>query len=354
DLAPRHREGRAADSPRAAARPAQRGVPRSPEGAPAPARAGGGRAMKAGICRGLAVLALAGVGAANAEPAYPTRPIRLVVGFGAGGPTDIPARFVADKPGGALRQRVIVENKPAAAGMVATRDVLSQPRDGYTLLLCTHFEAINTAVYKNVQFALSDLAPISLIAKYYFGLALANSIPAADLDSFIRYARSHPGEVTYATIGAGSAQEMLARQLEKLTGIVMNRIPFRGGPQVVQEMVAGRVHFYVSPTLAIVPQYQAGQLKILAISAPERVKTLADIPTVSEQGIDFVRFGWLGICAGAGTPPPVLDLLQHRIAAIVATNEYRAMIEKAGSIAVSSTPDELPHATTPTLHYLSP
>jgi len=297
--------------------------------------------MKARLCRGLAVLALAGIAAANAEEAYPARPIRLVVGFGAGGPTDIPARFVADKLGDALGQRVIVENKPAAAGMVAARDVLSQPRDGYTLLLCTHFEAINTAVYKNVQFALGDLAPISLIAKYYYGLALANSVPAADLDSFVRYARSRPGEVTYATIGAGSAQEILARQLEKLTGIAMNRIPFRGGPQVVQELIAGRVHFYVSPTLAIVPQYQAGQLKILAISAPERVKNLDDIPTLTERGIDFVRFGWLGICAGAGTPPPIVDLLQRRIAAIVASEEYRAMIEKAGSIAVSSTPDEL-------------
>ena len=128
------------------------------------------------VCITLALLALAG--AANAQEPYPTRPIRLVVGFGAGGPTDIPARFIADKLGDALGQRVIVENKPAAAGMVATRDVLSQPRDGYTLLLCTHFEAINTAVYKNVQFKLSDLAPISLIAKYYYGLALANTIPA--------------------------------------------------------------------------------------------------------------------------------------------------------------------------------
>jgi len=305
--------------------------------------------MKAGLCRGLAVVALAGIAAAAAEETYPARPIRLVVGFGAGGPTDIPARFVADKLGDALGQRVIVENKPAAAGVVAARDVLSQPRDGYTLLLCTHFEAINTAVYKNVPFVLSDLAPVSLIAKYYYGLALANSIPATDLDSFIRYARSHPDEVSYATIGAGSAQEILARQLEKLTGIVMNRIPFRGGPQVVQEMVAGRVHFYVSPTLAIVPQYQAKQLKILAVTAPERLKNLDEIPTLTERGVGFVRFGWLGICAGAGTPPPIVDLLQRRVAAIVATDEYRAMIEKAGSIAVSSTPDELRQVITQTL-----
>jgi tripartite-type tricarboxylate transporter receptor subunit TctC len=305
--------------------------------------------LRTTFCCGLVLLVLASLAAANAQEPYPSRPIRLVVGFGAGGPTDIPARFVADKLGEALGQRVIVENKPAASGMIAARDVLSQPRDGYNLLLCTHFEAINTAVYKNAQFKLSELAPISLIAKYYYGLALANAVPATDFDSFVQYAKAHPGEMTYATIGAGSAQEILARQLEKLTGITMNRIPFRGGPQVVQELVAGRVDFYVSPTLAIVPQAEAKQLKILAVSGPERLKTLADVPTLTEKGVDFVRFGWLGICAGAGTPQPVIDLLQHSIAAIVATPEYRAMIEKAGSVAVSSTPQELQQVITQTL-----
>src|SRR5437899_12290300 len=107
----------------------------------------------------LLVLALV-AGVTHAQETYPTRPIRLVIGFGAGGPTDIPGRYIADKLGDALGQRVVVENKPAAAGMLATRDVLAQPRDGYTLLLCTHFEAINTVVYKNAGFRLAELAPI--------------------------------------------------------------------------------------------------------------------------------------------------------------------------------------------------
>ncbi len=299
-------------------------------------------------CLGLALLAAAV--SASAQEAYPTHPIRLVVGFGAGGPTDIPARFVADKLGEALGQRVIVENKPAAAGMIAARDVLAQPRDGYNLLFCTHFESINTAVYKNPGFKLDELAPISLVAKYYYGLALANAIPATDFMSFVQYAKAHPNDISYATIGAGSAQEILARQLEKLTGITMNRIPFRGGPQVVQELVAGRVHFYVSPTLAIVPQYRANQLKILAVSAPERIRSLPEVPTLTETGVNFVRFGWLGICAGAGTPQPILDRLNREIAAIVKTDGYRDMIEKAGSIPVSSTPEELRQVITQTLN----
>jgi tripartite-type tricarboxylate transporter receptor subunit TctC len=277
---------------------------------------------------------------ASAADTYPSRPIRLMVGFGAGGPTDIPARFIADRLGAALGQPVVVENKPAAGGIVATRDVLAQPRDGYTLLLCTHFDATNVAVYRNAGYRLGDIAPISLIAKYYYGLALANTIPADDFETFVAYAKAHPGEVTYATVGAGSAQEIMARQLEKLTGVTMNRIPFRGGIQVVQELIAGRVALYPSPTLAIMPQYRAKQLRIIATTSPERLKTLPEVPTLTEKGFDFVRFGWLGVCAGAGTPEPIVKILNEHVAAIVATPDYRALIENAGSIAISATPQE--------------
>jgi tripartite-type tricarboxylate transporter receptor subunit TctC len=295
--------------------------------------------MAAMICIGLAAAASGAPAAVAAD--YPGKPIRLVVGFGAGGPTDIPARFIAEKLGERLGQRVLVENKPAAAGMIAARDVLSQPKDGYNLLLCTHFEAINTAVYKNAGFKLSEIAPISLIAKYYYGLALSASIPADDFASFVQYAKAHPGEISYAVIGAGSAQEIMARQLEKLAGITMNRIPFRGGPQVVQELIAGRVDFYVSPTLAVMPQYESRQLRLLAVSAPIRLQSVPQVPTLKEAGIDYVRYGWLGVCAAAGTPQPIIDRLNREIVSVVAMPEYRTMIENAGSIAISSTPEQL-------------
>jgi tripartite-type tricarboxylate transporter receptor subunit TctC len=286
------------------------------------------------------VLASAFASAANAADNYPNRPIRLVVGFGAGGPTDIPARFIADRLGAALGQAVVVENKPAAGGIVATRDVIAQPRDGYTLLLCTHFDATNIVVYRNAGYKLGDIAPVSLIAKYYYGLALANAIPAQDFKSFVTYAKAHPGEVTYATVGAGSAQEIMARQLEKLTSVTMTRVPFRGGIQVVQELIAGRVGLYPSPTLAIMSQYRAQQLKILATASPERLNTLPEVPTLKEEGFDFVRFGWLGVCAGTGTPEPIIKTLNQHIASIVASPDYRALIENAGSIAISATPQE--------------
>jgi tripartite-type tricarboxylate transporter receptor subunit TctC len=293
------------------------------------------------LCCILAALAIVPATSAGAQDAYPTRPIKLVVGFVAGGSTDVPARYIADKLSDRVGQRVVVENKPAAAGMIATRDVLSQPRDGYTLLLCTHFESINSAVYRNPQYQLADIAPISLISKYFYGITIANSVPATDLASFIAYAKAHPGEISYATLGPGSAQEIFARQLERLAGISMNRVPYRGGAQIVQDLLPGRVHFYVSPTISVLPLLENQQAKILAVSSPERIKAAPQVPTLKEQGIDFVRFGWLGICAGAGTPQPVIDLINRHIRAIVATPEYQAVTEKAGSVPVSSTPQEL-------------
>lgn len=285
---------------------------------------------------------------------YPDRPIRLVVGFGVGGPTDIPARFIADKLSQSLGQRVFVENKPASGGIVATRDVVARPPDGYTLLLCTHFDSINIAAYKNPGFKLSDLAPISLIARYYYGLAVANAVPATDIGSFIAYAKGHPGQVNYGTVGVGSAQEILALQLQKLTGITMTQVPFRGGAEPVQELIAGRIQFYVAPPLAFSPHYRNKELKIVAVTSSQRLSALPNIPTLTEAGIDFVRSGWLGVCAPAGTPAPIIQTLNHDIASIVQSDDYRALIENAGSIAESSTPAQLATIMQRTLTQVAP
>ena len=272
---------------------------------------------------------------------YPDRPIRLVVGFGAGGPTDVPARYIAKGLGEKLGQNVLVENKAGAGGLIATRDVIAQKPDGTTLLLCTHFEAINTVVYKHPGFTLADLAPISLISKYYYGIAMANQVPATDFKGFIAYAKAHPGAINYATVGKGSAQEILARQIETLAGIKMVEVPFKGGAEPIQELLAGRVQLYVSPPLAVMHQYEAKQLKILGVSSTQRLKALPDVPTLREDGIDFVRFGWLGVCAPKGTPKPIVDLLAKDIGQVVDSEGYRHLVESAGSIAEHSTPQEL-------------
>ncbi|HUQ75880.1 MAG TPA: tripartite tricarboxylate transporter substrate binding protein, partial [Burkholderiales bacterium] len=157
---------------------------------------------------------------------FPEKALRLVVGFSAGGPTDLPARFIADRLGSTLGQRVVVENRPGAAGQIATQDVLGRARDGYNLLLCTHFEAINLAVYKNVAYKLADLAPVSQVSRYYYGVAAANDLQAKDWDAFVAHAKANPGKLNYGMLGKGSAQHILALELGKLTGIEMTGIPY--------------------------------------------------------------------------------------------------------------------------------
>jgi tripartite-type tricarboxylate transporter receptor subunit TctC len=279
------------------------------------------------------------IAGAAAEP-YPTHPIRLVVGFLAGGPTDIPARFIADRLSTQLGQKVYVENKPGAGGMIALNDVLAQPRDGYSLQFCTYFDAINTLLYKNVSYKLSDIAPVALVSKYYYLIALAKSVPVDTFDQFVGYAKAHPGEILYGTVGAGSTQELVAHELEKTAGIQMTKVPFKGANEITQEMLAGRIHFQVGPPIAIGPYYKSGQLKVLATTSPQRLKSFPDVPTLTERGFPLTPYGWLGVCAGTGTPQPIVDLLNRHIVSITQSEEYRQFLEKAGNIPVSSTPEE--------------
>jgi tripartite-type tricarboxylate transporter receptor subunit TctC len=288
-----------------------------------------------------ALLALGAAQPCAAQDSYPSRTVRLVVGFSAGGPTDLPARLIAEKVGDALGRRLTVENKTGAGGMLATRDVLAQEADGHTLLLCTHFESINIAAYRNPGYKLDDIAPISLVAKYYYALAMSPAVPANTFEEFVQYAKAHPGELSYATIGAGSAQEILARQIEALAGIKLNKVPFRLSTQVITDVISGRVHLYFAPTLAVLPYYQSKQLKILAMSSPERLSNAPDIPALKEKGLEFVRFGWLGICAKTGTPQPIIATLNRHIVSGVAMPDYQDRIVAGGSIPASSTPAEL-------------
>jgi tripartite-type tricarboxylate transporter receptor subunit TctC len=310
------------------------------------------RATRKGIAL---AFALAAAGAtALAQDGYPSRPIRLVVGFSAGGPTDLPARMIADKLSDALGKRLTVENKTGAGGMLATRDVLAQDADGLTLLLCTHFEAINVAAYRNPGYKLEDIAPISLIAKYYYALAMSPTVPADTFEQFVQYAKAHPGELNYATIGTGSAQEILARQIESLTGVKLNKVPFRLSSQIITDMISGRVHLYFAPTIAVLPLYQTKQLKILAMSSPQRLTNAPDVPALKENGLEFIRFGWLGICAKNGTPRPIIATLNRHIVAAVATSDYQEKIVAGGSIPESSTPAELGQIITKTLDDTAP
>ena len=289
-----------------------------------------------------------------AAQTYPARPVKLVVGFLAGGPTDIPARFIADRLSTRLGQKVYVENKPGAGGMIALNDVLAQPADGYSLSFCTYFDAINTLLYKNVSYKLADIAPITLVSKYYYLMALAKSVPVDTFKEFVSYAKAHPGDILYGTVGAGSTQELVAHELEKTAGIRMTKVPFKGANEITQEMLAGRVHFQVGPPIAIGPFYQSGKLKVLATTSPQRLKSFPDVPALTELGYPLTPYGWLGVCAKAGTPKPIVDLLNRHIVSIVQSDEYQRFLEKAGNIPVSDTPEEFGKVIADTVNDAAP
>jgi len=290
-------------------------------------------------------LLVAAAVATSAVPAaaddYPSRPIRIVLGFTAGGPTDIPARFLADRLSTALGRPVVVENKPGAGAMLAANEVLSRPREGYDLLLCTYFDAVNTLLYRSVRYKLTDIVGVSLIARYSYAVAVANAIPAQSFTELVQYAKAHPDALNYGHLGAGSTQNLIAKRLEKLAGMKMTAIPYKGSAEAMQEILGGRNHMFIGPPLSVMPLYQAKQVKVLAVTGAERLASMPEVPTLKESGFPLVAYAWLGVCAGAGTPQPVIDLLNRRIGEIVQSAEYRALIEKSGSVAVSSTPQEL-------------
>jgi len=289
----------------------------------------------------LAVGALIAISMPAAADDYPTRPIRMVVGFTAGGPTDIPARFIADKLSTALNSPVIVENKPGAGATLAANDVMSRARDGYDLLVCTYFDSVNTLLYKSLHYRLEDLVGITQITRYSYVVTASNSLPVDSFPALIAYAKQHPGEVNYAQLGVASTQNLLTKRLEKIAGVKMTGIPYKGSSEVAQELMAGRSHLYIGPPIGLVSLYQAKKIKALAVTGNERMQAIPEVPTLKESGIPLVAYAWVGICAGAGTPQPVIDLLNKRIRAIVDSPEYHALVEKSGSIAVSSTPEEL-------------
>ena len=158
----------------------------------------------------------------------------------------------------------------------------------------------------------------------------------------------------YGQVGAGSSQELVAHELEKSVGIKMTGVPFKGSNQIAQEMVAGRIHFQVGPPIAITSFYQNQQLKVLAVTSPQRLETLPEVPTLTELGFPLTPYAWLGVCAASGTPKPIIELLNRHLVAIIESPEYRTFMEKAGNIPVSSTPEEFGRVLVDTVNDAAP
>jgi tripartite-type tricarboxylate transporter receptor subunit TctC len=296
---------------------------------------------------GWTVVALAGVAALAAglpeahAQAFPSQTIRLLVGFPAGGPSDVPARIIAEQMQKALGQSVVVENKTGAAGMIALNEMLAQPRDGHTLLLCSYLDVSNTLLYKKVAYKVADIAPVSMVSKAYYAFTVPATLPVKSMQEFIAYAKERPGKLNYGKVGAGSVTELLAKQLEKVAGLSMVGVPFKGTGPALQEVIGGRLELTVTPLALALPQHQAATVTILGLTSTERLSVAPDVPTLTEQGVPIASYGWWGMCAAAGTPKAVIDKLNAVVTAAVASDGYKTTMQKSGTVPMSSSPGQL-------------
>lgn len=264
---------------------------------------------------------------------YPNRPVKLVVGFPAGGPTDVVARAFAEQAGKALHQPFIVENKPGANTIIAAGNVASAKPDGYTLLFGAVNHAMIPALYQsNVNFdALESFAPICTLATSPYVLIVGPSMPVQNLTEFLETLRTQPGERTYATPGVGSSGHFANEQFLRLTDTSMNHIPYKGASQAISDVMGGQVDSSLATLGSVMTQIKTGKLKALAVATSTRSPLLPDVPTTEEAGGgQFVSDAWYGLLAPAGTPKEVLAALQEAATSFSNAEETIEKLEVLG------------------------
>jgi tripartite-type tricarboxylate transporter receptor subunit TctC len=285
----------------------------------------------------LALLWIAGGAAAQT---YPTKPVRMVVGFAAGGPTDALARLYAQHLGTALGQQVVIENRGGADGVIAAEAVARSAADGYTLFFPSSGHAINASLYKSVPYrTVEDFEPIALVGESPNLIAVTPSLPVRDLREFIALAKSKPGALNY---GATSSPTHLATELfTSMAGIQVTRIPFKGAAPAMTALMAGDVQLVLSGIGTMLPQVRGGRLKGLAVTSASRSPLAPEIPTVRESGLpNYVATTWYGLMAPAGTPRPIVERLNKETRALLNDPGMKAQIAAQGVVTTGMTPEE--------------
>src|SRR4051794_41150268 len=252
--------------------------------------------------------------------AYPSRIIKMIVPYPAGGTTDLLGRLVADQLKSGLGATVVVENKPGAGTTLGADQVARSEADGYTLLMATSTTlAINKTLYKKLPYdPVKDFAPIALVAGVPFALIINPTIPAKTLSEFIAYAKSTPG-LAYGSAGNGSPQHLGAEMLKTAAGIDIRHVPYRGSIPAMLDVIAGHIPFMIVDLQPALQQIREGKVRVLGVTTPKRVAAAPDIPTLAEAGLPgFELVAWQGVVAPAGVPRPIVDQLAAQIGALLA------------------------------------
>ena len=286
--------------------------------------------------------ALAFCGAAAAQT-YPSKPVKVVVPFAAGGAVDILTRVLADKMQPALGPPVVVEPVVGAGGNIGSANVAKSAPDGYTLLMATTgTHTINPGLYKNMPFdAVKDFAPITVVASVPNILVVHPDVPAKTVKELVELAKSKPGKLNFASFGHGTSNHLSGELLKSVAGIDVVHVPYKSAPQAVLEIVGGQVNFaFVNAPLAL-PQVRAGKLRALAVTGAKRSPAVPDLPTMAEAGLPaFVVESWYGLMAPAGTPDAVIRKLHDETVKTLARPDLAAAFAKQGADVVTAKPAE--------------
>lgn len=280
--------------------------------------------------------------ASHASAAYPDHAIRLVVGFSAGGTTDVVARIVGKEIGDALGQPVVVENRPGAGSNIATEMVSRAAPDGYTLYMVAVTSAINQTLYKNLNFDLvKDFTPVALAVRVPNVLVVNPQVPVKSVKELVDYAKANPGKLNFASSGSGTSIHMAGELFKQEAQIDVTHIPYKGSSPAMTDLIGGQVQYMFDNMPSAWPHVEAGKLRALAVTTAERSKTAPDLPTMKESGFpNFDVSSWFGIIAPKGTPDDIVNKLNKTILAALAKPDVQARLQDLGAIPANTTPAE--------------
>lgn len=292
--------------------------------------------------RAFAFVVAAVIASAAAAQEWPTRPVRMLVGFGPGGGSDIVARIIAGPLGQAVGGTVVVENKPGAGGTIAADQVAKSAPDGHTMFLMNNGHAVAAALYKQLPFdSAADFRGVSLVATMPLVIVTSPEFQAKDLRSLIDMAKRQPGKLNFGSVGIGSTQHFAGTLFSQMAGIDLFHVPFKGTPNLLAALKTGDVQVVVEVLSAVLGQIKGGQVKALAVTGAERFPGLPDVPRVADAGIAAYNVTtWYGIAYPARTPEPIVRRTSDALRKVLQSAEAQKQLGNVGLTAVSSSPDD--------------
>jgi tripartite-type tricarboxylate transporter receptor subunit TctC len=294
------------------------------------------------LCLAIGAVALPAVSRSTWAQAYPTRPVRIIVGFAAGGGTDILARVLGQWLSERLGQPFVIEDKPGAGTSIAVEAVVRAPADGYTIGIVGSANAINVTLYEKLNFNfIRDIAPIAGFIRNPLVMVVNPSIPPKTIPEFITYAKANPGKINMASFGTGTISHVAGELFKMMTGVNMVHVPYRGAAPAITDLLGGQVQVYFDAVPSAIEHIKTGRLRALAVATATRLEALPDVPTIGEFVPGYEVSGWQGLGAPKNTPPEIIERLNREINGCLADPKINARIADLGSTAFPVSPSEL-------------